>query len=76
MTMLLNSDGTLLGVQGADKLIEVYHVRSEEEIKKKLKRRAKRIKEKARAHHGMCMSVFFNRIYMHLSDKMKGACVL
>lgn len=56
VTMSLNLDGTLLACQGADKLVELYHVRSEEEIKKKLKRRAKRLKEKARAHNGLCPS--------------------
>jgi hypothetical protein len=50
VTMGLNADGSLLACQGADKTVEMYHVRSDEEVKKKLKRRAKRLKEKARAH--------------------------
>jgi hypothetical protein len=52
--MSLNSDGSLLACQGADKLIELYHVRNEEEVRRKLKRRAKRLKEKAKGHHGLC----------------------
>jgi hypothetical protein len=56
VTMGLNADGSLLACQGADKTVEMYHVRSDEEVKKKLKRRAKRLKEKARAHsNGMAM---------------------
>ncbi|CAM9221958.1 unnamed protein product [Choristocarpus tenellus] len=39
--------GLLLGVQGAGKMVEVFRMRRESEIKKKKKRRIKRQKEKA-----------------------------
>lgn len=39
--------GVLLGAQSAGKLVDVYRVRSGEQAKKKLKRRMKRLREKA-----------------------------
>lgn len=42
------TNGDLVGVQSTGRAIELYHVRSEEEIKKKRHRREKRQREKAR----------------------------
>ncbi len=46
VTMRVHEEGGLVAVQGADRMVEVYRWRSEEEIKKKLRRRAKRGREK------------------------------
>ncbi|CEG41706.1 WD40-repeat-containing subunit of the 18S rRNA processing complex [Plasmopara halstedii] len=43
-----NSKGDLVGVQSAGKTLEIYRVRSADEIKKKRQRREKRVREKAK----------------------------
>ncbi len=46
MTIRYSNDGTLLGVQGAGKILEIFRVRNEIEIEKKIARRKKRQREK------------------------------
>ena len=46
VSLKLSSDGTLLACQGADKTLELFRFRTEEQIAKKMKRRAKRVREK------------------------------
>ncbi len=41
-----NGNGTIIGIQTTSKVIEVYRVRSENEVKKKTKRRLKRVRDK------------------------------
>ncbi|CAG8542010.1 7989_t:CDS:10 [Funneliformis mosseae] len=46
ITIKFHPNGSLLGVQGPEKSVEIYRIRTHEEIKKKLTRRKKRQKEK------------------------------
>lgn len=48
MSIQVHPTGRYIAVQAADKSIEVYKIRNEEEIKKKLQRRKKRQKEKSK----------------------------
>lgn len=48
MHVAYNPQGNLVGVQGAGKTVEIYKLRSLEEIKKKQQRREKRQREKAK----------------------------
>eukprot|EP00123_Amoebidium_parasiticum_P021149 comp62400_c0_seq1/m.47920 comp62400_c0_seq1/g.47920 ORF comp62400_c0_seq1/g.47920 comp62400_c0_seq1/m.47920 type:complete len:932 (-) comp62400_c0_seq1:257-3052(-) len=52
VTLRLHANGKYLLCQGADKIVEVYSMRSEEEILKRVKRRAKRQREKKSSHAG------------------------
>ena len=45
-TISYSRDGSLLAVQSAGKTLEVYRVRTRDEVEKKIKRRLKRIREK------------------------------
>ncbi|KAI9091554.1 WD40-repeat-containing domain protein [Phlyctochytrium arcticum] len=46
VTIQVHASGRYIGAQGADRLVEIYRIRSEEEIKKKVARLKKRQKEK------------------------------
>ncbi|KAI8896096.1 WD40-repeat-containing domain protein [Globomyces pollinis-pini] len=46
ITLKFHSSGSFIGVQGADKLIEIFKVRNEKEIKKAMSRRKKRLEKK------------------------------
>ncbi|KAJ3111543.1 hypothetical protein HK098_008399, partial [Nowakowskiella sp. JEL0407] len=46
LTILMHSSGRYLGIQGADKLVELYMLRTAEEVKKKKARQRKRREEK------------------------------
>ncbi|KAJ3055905.1 hypothetical protein HK097_008804 [Rhizophlyctis rosea] len=46
LTLKVHPNGPFVGIQGADKLVELYKIRTEEELKRVLARRKRRIKEK------------------------------
>jgi len=46
VTIKFHPNSSLLGVQGPEKSVEIYRIRTHEEVKKKLTRRKKRQKEK------------------------------
>src|SRR6266542_6915041 len=46
VTIKFHPNSSLLGVQGPEKSVEIYRIRTHDEIKKKLTRRKKRQKEK------------------------------
>ncbi|ETW10259.1 hypothetical protein H310_00608 [Aphanomyces invadans] len=48
MLVQYNASGTLIGVQGSGKTLELFRIRSAEEQKKKAQRKLKRVREKAR----------------------------
>jgi U3 small nucleolar RNA-associated protein 12 len=48
-TLAISPGGGLLACQGADKVLEIFALRTEEEVVKRLARRSKRVREKAKA---------------------------